>query len=452
MSRYTPRCPLKRLLAESVVLLAGVMALEQPWGIRIVPVEPTSAYVMAGNLAGVSEIVTGSRAIAGRLYGRAKTVVRHGTRGLRRREETGEGSSDGIATSSMPPATEEFGQTLEGAGSASFTGLRYPGKRMAVAFRASRSGALRQITLPWKRSHRHGAGSHGVYAFELQANGKGNFPSGDIIARTSGVTPEWAMYGALEGAFAFPMNAELTAGQTYHLVITNTDGAPRANWSSPSGLMTRVQPWDGTGSRVAVYEGGAWHPWSAIDNPWNTLGRDNANGQYCPLLLAWSDGTTTGDPNYTSGVSTGACIYDNHRAGEYIVWHWPTVTIRRVGLSVRRIGLPSEPLRYHLEAHGTTLATGILATAVQVHDGYQVWVYAPLSRPVTLENGSRYRLWFESPAGDPTNCYFTTPVCDESRLAGWLDTGWGGAQSHFISDTGRGWSSRRHADLSFSLR
>jgi len=346
---------------------------------------------------------------------------------------------------------DRLGQTIEGAGSANFAWLKYPGRKLGIAFKAPKSGSLRQITLQWKSSGGYGAGNYGTYNFELQTNGARNYPSGSAIGRASGVKPRGAMGGYADGAFSFPINASLNAGQIYHLVVTNTDPNPGSNWSSPNGLMTRVQPWDGAGSRAAVYENGSWQPWSSQDNPWNTAGSNYVNGQHIPVMFTWSDGSATDDPYYSASISSGARLSGSSRAGQYIEWSGPSTTIRRIGLSVKRSGSPGA-LLYHLEkVGGGDLATGALATAAQVDARAQTWVYATLSRPVTLSSGQAYRLWFEAPGGG-SGYYFTAPVYGENRPANWLETGWGGTRSHFIRGSGSSWSAMNSADLSFSLQ
>jgi hypothetical protein len=346
----------------------------------------------------------------------------------------------------------ELGQTIEGAGSSNFAWLKYPGRKLGIAFQAPKSGGIKQITLQWKSSSGYGAGNYGAYNFELHANGSGNYPSGSVIGRASGIKPRTAMGGYADGAFSFPITASLTAGRIYHLVVTNVDPNPGANWSSPNGLMSRVQAWNGTGNRAAVYKNGAWKPWSSKDNPWNTAGSNYVNGQHIPAMLTWSDGSITGDPYYSAALSSGARFAGSSRAGQYIVWNGPDTTVRRIGLSVKRSGSPGGALLYHLEkVGGSKLATGTLATAAQVGMRSQSWVYATLSQPATLTRGASYRLWFESPTSG-SGYYFTAPVYGENRPASWLEAGWGGTASHFIRGSGSGWSSMKTADLSFSLQ
>lgn len=347
-----------------------------------------------------------------------------------------------------PPPTNsgELGQTVEGAGSANFAWLKYAGDKFDVMFIAPKSGTINKITQQWKSNGGYGGGNFGTFTFELQSNGSNNYPSGTVLARTTGIRPTG------DGALSYAMNASLTANQIYHVVITNTDSSPSTNWSSPNTLMSRVLPWDGTvGNRGAVYENGAWKPWTSTDNEFNTAGSNYVNGAHVPLMLSWSDGTNTGDPYYSAAISGGAKFYGSNKAGEYIVWNNPTVTISKVGVSVGKSGSPGA-LIYHLEKVGSgDLATGTIATAAQI-GSIPTWVYATLSSPVTLQQGQTYRLWCESPSSSSSSYYYQYIPYGENNPSTWIAAGWGGSQSCYTTSSGSSWSTTPNFDFVFSLR
>ena len=207
----------------------------------------------------------------------------------------------------LPMTSTELGQTVVGYGSANFAWLRNPGYRFGVAFKAPRSGTLSEITLQWKTSTNYGQSSYGIYTFQVCESTPEFFPSTSVIGETTGVTPATAMDGKADGAFHFPITAVLQEGKIYHLVVINTHPNPSTNWSSPNTLMTEVVTWDGTGCRGEYRDdAGVWHPWSSVDNAFNTTGKNDINGSHCPLLLKWDDGSVTGDPYYSSAISAGA--------------------------------------------------------------------------------------------------------------------------------------------------
>jgi hypothetical protein len=346
----------------------------------------------------------------------------------------------------------ELGQTVEGAGSANFAWLRYPGMQCGVAFRAPRTGTVTEITLPWKSKGGYGAGTFGVFDFELRMDGPEHFPAATAIGSARRVTPREATGGTLDGALRFPIIARLQEGEIYHLIVTNVDPDPRQNWSSPNTLMTRVTPWDGTGCRVSFYADGAWRPWSSKDNPFNKRKVNDVSGARCPLMLRWADGAVTGDPYYSAAQRQGAYFFGKRHAGQSIAWKGPSTTVSRIGLSVWKRGAPGE-LVYHLEREdGSKLATGILPGAKEIGD-IAGWVYADLPAPVELKKGITYRLWFESPdSPDEENCYFQYVPYGDNRPAEWLEGGWGGTASHYIYNDGAGWKGEKTMDLTFSLR
>jgi len=346
----------------------------------------------------------------------------------------------------------ELGQTLEGAGSANFDWLRHPGMKYGVAFHAPKSGALREIMLPWKSKGSYGAGTLGVFDFELYADGPRHFPGQNLIGSARNILPQQATDGRLDGALQVPLEAELKKGEIYHLVVSNVDPDPEQNWSCPNTLMTRVRPWDGAGFQAEFFADGAWHPWASKNNPFNAQRRNDVSAAHCPLLLRWGDGSMSGDPYYSAAERQGAFFYGEHYAGELIAWNEATVTISRIGISVWKRGKPGE-LIYHLESEdGEELAAGILPGGKEI-GGIAGWVYAALPAPVELRKGSTYRLWFASPASpDEDNCYYQYVPYGDQRPAGWLECGWGGTASHYIHNDGAGWSDEKAMDLTFSLQ
>jgi len=351
-------------------------------------------------------------------------------------------------------AERELGQTVEGCGSANYNWLQYPGRKFDIAFRSPKTGTVTQITLQWKRSGAYGAGTYGRFTFELQSNAADDFPSGNVIASAPDVDPVTAMDGWNDGALHFDISADLVKDQVYHLVITNSDPNPAANWSSPNTLMTRVQPWDGAGNRGAAFVDGKWTPWSSRDiaQIFNPARSNSVSGSRSPTMLNWTDGAITGDPYYSAAIEQGAYFYGSNKIGEFIYWDGPNATLGRIGISVGKRGNPGT-LDYHLEKIGEgEIAAGLIATANQTA-AMPAWVYATLPPGVTLEMGESYRLWFESPSStDRNNCFFQYVPYGENRPPEWLEGGWGGTASYYTYFEAGAWKGWPAADLSFSLQ
>ncbi|MHB9023618.1 MAG: FlgD immunoglobulin-like domain containing protein [Armatimonadota bacterium] len=390
------------------------------------------------------------------------SVVAAGTYTVRITGSTSTGTAITAATADVvvqtsttpppPPSTgSELGQTVAGAGSANFAWLKYAGYKYAISITAPKSGTITQMLTYWKSNGGYGGGNKGKFNFELQTNGAGNFPSGTVIGRATGLTPNAQATNNGEGAFRIPLTATLTAGQIYHLVITNVDPSPATNWSSPNTLMTEVKPWAGGDNRVAYYSGGQWSPWTSQDNVFNTSGGNNVNGTHAPTMLTWSDGSNTGDPYYSSAISGGAYFYGSTKAGQNIVWNKPTTSVSRIGIIVGKRGSPA-PLTYHFEKVGTgDIVQGTIATASQV-GSIPTWVYVTLPSAVTLTQGQTYRLWFESPSSTSSNTFYQYIPYGDNSPAAWLEAGWGGTHCYYIKNSGSSWSSTPSFDMTFSLK
>ncbi len=213
-----------------------------------------------------------------------------------------------------PPPTNngELGQTMTGCGSANFAWMQYAAsEKFGVMFIAPKSGTISSITEQWKEEGGYGGGNHGTFTFQLQSNGAGNYPSGTVLAQTTGITPASHIAGGGDGPLTFPITCTLTAGTIYHLVIFDTDPNYSTNWSSPNTLMSMVLPWDGTvGNRGECFDtvnggGGAWKPWTSQSNIWGSASNNFLNGSHVPLMLTWSDGSNTGDPYYSAASAVG---------------------------------------------------------------------------------------------------------------------------------------------------
>jgi len=350
-------------------------------------------------------------------------------------------------------STGDLGQLIEGCGSADFEWLKFPGNKYGIAFVAPKSGAITQIALQWKQGGAYGSGNRGMFSFQLQTNGPGNFPSGTVLGHADNLLPDPSMNGNESGPFYIPISATLTAGQKYHLVVTDTDPSPGTNWSSPNTMMTRIVAWDGTGCRGEYLDGntGQWSPWASSDsmNLFN-VARDNlVNGAHSPLWLKWADNTYTGDPYYSAFVKERAYFYGALRAGEYFVWNQASVTIKRIGLPVGKTGAPGA-LRYHFEKIGAgELVSGTIATADQIGT-VPTWVYANVTVP--LDTGSSYRLWFDSPASpNQSNSYWQMVPYGDDHPAEWLECGWGGTAGCYTKFDGTTWSTIPAGDMSFSM-
>ncbi|MBI5535890.1 MAG: hypothetical protein HY898_24435 [Deltaproteobacteria bacterium] len=349
----------------------------------------------------------------------------------------------------------ERGQPLEGYDRASFDWFKL-GAKAAVTFVSNRTGSIKEIGIPWRIDGGYGAGDTGVYSFELQTNGAGDFPSGNALASASNVSPPAAMGGKTDGLITVALSAVVSAGATYHLVVTHTGTDPAQNWSSLNTLMSPIVPWDGArsfGARIAFFDNGVWNPWSSEDNPWNVAMSNSVNGGHVALRIKWADDAVSGDPYAFSAVADPGVIGGTSKIGQLIVWNTKPIVIGKFGLAVAKEGTPGD-LMWHLEKNGAPeVGTGVLAKASDIKAGSTpTWVTKNFVAPVTLEEGATYRLWFESPDSTAPNRYVVHPVYGPGDDPMWLETGWGGQDSCMIQSSGGAWNQQTAYDLSFSLR
>lgn len=132
--------------------------------------------------------------------------------------------------------TQELGNTFEGFAAANWSLAHYRGTKFALSFIPRRDGMLKAIWLCWKTAKGYGAGTLGIWTFELQTDDDAHRPSGEVIARVEGMTqpPDgcWRI--------ALPPVA-LAAGHGYHLVAYNTDHSKKRKCSvqdMPSNTIT----------------------------------------------------------------------------------------------------------------------------------------------------------------------------------------------------------------------
>ncbi|MHB9131111.1 MAG: hypothetical protein ACYDBB_08485 [Armatimonadota bacterium] len=341
-------------------------------------------------------------------------------------------------TASTP---REFGNTFQGFGSANWSWGRYPAHRFAISFHARQSKTLECMWICWKTAGGYGAGTLGVWNFELQTDATpGHTPSGKILSKLTRVTRPPEGYFQLD----LPPVA-VRAGEIYHLVMYNIDPEPGKNWSSPNTIMSVVgDPWQGEG--VMSFDGATWSPWGSQANPL-TPGK----GSRAAYLIKYTDGTYEGMPYYSA---TERRVYRQMQEGEEFLWQQPTVRIATLGIPVYRIGKPTGALNYTIEeVGGATLATGELAAPDQVTTIPQ-WRWVSLPVAITLEKGKSYRLSLgASKASGEGNCYAIVVPYATEQIPGWHELTWGGRQArHMSCDDTRAWrDTAGPADMTFSL-
>lgn len=365
---------------------------------------------------------------------------------------------------SLPPPTSgdeilEYGQIFEGAGRANLNWLKDNSTTAGYAFKAGRTGQLRSIAIPWRYADGYGggAGHSGTFDVKLVSADSNNMPSTNALATLTGFVPEAHMVGT-----DVPMTVTLSApasvleGQLYFLTFRNTSSSPTVNWSSPNTIMTRLMPWedwvrDGIGQRVVVKQGSTWAPWCSQSDPWGD-GTNNGNGSYMAGLFTWEDGVKTGHTYWSTSMDDPLFIYGTHYVGERFTWGQGNIELEQIGVSLVKHGSPGN-LTYHLEiVGGDELATGTITPSAEMNSSTSEWSYVELAAPVTMTDGTEYRLWFAASDGDASNYYEANVAYGLSGNADYLAHMWLGNAAYVEEKTGADWVAfNPDADLSISL-
>ncbi|MHB9132366.1 MAG: triple tyrosine motif-containing protein [Armatimonadota bacterium] len=406
----------------------------------------------------------------------------------------------------------EIGQPEEGAGTANYDWFRYGTEnQFGIAFRATKTSVMQAVTLIWKTTGGYADGNRGSYIFEIQSNSQDNHPSGTVLASSAIFPFSWidslGTHWYPDGGITIPLNAALTSGVLYHLVVRNVDFDPATNYASCNTLMSRVYPWDtvadlnGPNYRTEIFYPtdpttpnipARWYPWTSKDNIYNrpqpTTGPPDINlqnGGHAAMAITWNDGTVTGSMHYSStcpdtvyGADT--LIYGSKELGEKIVWQQPNSVITKISFALGKLtsSAPPAALTYTLAtADGTQILVQGQVMAEQINtDMGTKWVngqYVPdptfgyvqavisvdlSANPITLINGQSYtfRLSSQESTYDPVTglgaCYYHNIQYGDTNMEVWPTVNWGGYESCLTrTEDGITWTEMPEADMTLSL-
>jgi len=285
-------------------------------------------------------------------------------------------------------------------------------------FRASESSALNAmnhyiIGLAEDTSGAYAKGTGGTFRYSLQSDdGSANhFPSGSVLA-----TQDLDMT-SVDGAqvlLTWASPATLTAGTLYHIVVTNIDGTPTANYVSLDGtfqfatVSLPVQPRyaDVDWHQLDRIGAGAWQENQRGDGSYITpiasLNYANGGHQGMGYIETWgrggSDGYNTCDG--TIKLREAFTVSGGDR----------TVTSVHIRLA-RTSGTGALSLRLETsgnsEIETVTIAAASIATASKGGGGHgqgEAWYSVAFASSHVLANGSSYNLVLSTTAGTEYWC------------------------------------------------
>lgn len=307
---------------------------------------------------------------------------------------------------------------MQGASAQSFYGSKWAADGLAntvigpgqiqgdYRFRSIHTGTLAAIHTYWQDGSGYGAGTGGTYRIDLETDdGTANhFASGKVLATTIELHPD-----NLFVTEAFSSPATISSGTLYHIVYTNIDGNPSANYTSldmiwldaATGAPTPSQPTIADSDWAHLYNSGtvsepAWH--------WRHGGSE---GDYMPTLeLVYGDGTVYGNGYMEVWIDTSReKISGSNQVRETFTVSGGDKIAGSFSVRIRRDS-GGDPLTVTLKTEaGATIESGTIpAGSFSSNDA---WVTYTFSTARTLANGSAYNIIL-STAG--TSSYSLFPI------------------------------------------
>ena len=271
-------------------------------------------------------------------------------------------------------------------------------------FRATHSGTLAAVHTFFMCKNTgyggYGAGTGGSYRVDLESDDgtPNHFASGNVLATTEENNP-----GGVFTTQTFSSPANLVSGTIYHVVYTNKDPNPYANycsldmlwWGDPAPVT--AQPTVPNTDWAHLYNQGSlsspgWH----LRNEATDQG-----GNYMPTMqLVYSDGTVYGNGYMESWILTSRrAISGNQEARETITSVSGTQVVSSVAIRLRHDN-GNDPLTVTLQDSSGVIESGTIPASSFVPSGYagDNWVSYSFSAPHTLNPGSAYQLVLSTPS------------------------------------------------------
>lgn len=269
------------------------------------------------------------------------------------------------------------------------------GSDVAYRFRSTVSSELISVGVYIVGPDRvgYGAGTGGSLLIEVREDdGTPEHVPSDVILASVGVEhPESGVHNVYE----FPAPATLEADRLYHVVFTNTDPDPGANFVSLDGLFVYEQQvvWQPAfpntdWANLVRQSGGAWQSY-----------RGPGDGTTTPIMqLTYASGDIAGLGYIEVWYEAARPISGDNRVREVMTVSGGDRTVSEVAVRLSHVG-GDEPLRVVLaDDAGATLATGSFQPSAFASDaegpdeGSARWATTRLSTPTTLANGGSYQL------------------------------------------------------------
>jgi len=317
--------------------------------------------------------------------------------------------------------------------------------RVAYRFRASTTSRLSSIRvyLMGPTHAGYGAGTGGTWRVTVETDDgtSRHRPSGRVLASTT-----------IRPTKVFPLikwstRARLKKGKLYHIVFTNVDANPAANYASLNGVFT-YRP---TARREPAFSNNSWGQLTSSSGGWAE------SSSTVPIMqLNYANRVVRGLGYMEVWVAAAKTISGSRRARETFTVRGPNRRVSRVAVRVRRIS-GSSPLNLRLEKGGGKVVGSCAAPASSITtSNHASWAECSFSTARTLKAGSHYHLVVSARADTSYSLY----VIREGSTYGF-------SSGTYFSDgraqytTGSGWvgfeqpggsGNARQADLQFYFR
>ena len=293
---------------------------------------------------------------------------------------------------------------------------------VAIRFRAARTQEVTSLQWLGATGDGYSGGTGGSYTVEIRTDdGTSNhFPTATVLY-TGTVSNPVGDAPFITVAMSPDVGGRLRRGQLYHIVITNADGTPAANYISIDSLYLTAEPTPkveviADEEYMLLWNPGAW-----------------ATRPHLPVFsVTYADGYVQGQ-GYTdrpSGVATVVATGTSIRQSFTVTGRDRTVT----QFAIRCENDVSGDLSWDLTLVGTgTVDSGTMSTA----STSQIYLRGLFSSPVTLASGSSYTFTISAvssaqytfyalqadPSFDDTDDWTFTDGKAEVNTGAWADLG-----------------------------
>lgn len=280
-----------------------------------------------------------------------------------------------------------------------------PPRSVSYRFRAEVTDTISSIGWYSKHAPGYSAGTGGSVVLQIQTDdgSLSHFPSGIILGTVKESNP-LAVVFATE---IFTVPVPVVAGNLYHVVFSNGDVNPQANYVSvddTTSFSGRANPLQYLHSDTDLAVLDNMGPgWQLKEAHYPILGVNYSSG--------YSQGCGYVDALINSGIFT---INGTNQVRETFTVTGGDRFVNEVWVTIQKIGTPIAPLNIRLETTGSVPITQVIIPPSSISTVFLTngWASAIFPTSITLVNGFSYNLVLSDPADIGGNGYQIYPIQD----------------------------------------